>query len=145
MRDLVERAYFTLCLALGWMLRSARYAEARIVHQDGELRVRKRRRFYAPLLVWLGVPLVKILDTGVRVLPQRDWEDRERSVYRSVHGASIRIDAERSRSCVPDDNVTLTGATLVIDVSGIKTETSSFLSITFSSTFSTRNLGYDAG
>ena len=93
MRELAERAYFLLCLALGWLLRSGRYSKARIVSQDGELQVRKYRLFYAPLLVWMGGPLVRILDTGVRVLPQRDWEERERRVYRSLHGTSIRIDA----------------------------------------------------
>ncbi len=94
MRELAERAYFLLCLALGWLLRSGRYSKARIVYQDGELQVRKYRLFYAPLLVWMGGPLVRILDTGVRVLPQRDWEERERRVYRSLRGTSIRIDAD---------------------------------------------------
>ncbi len=51
MRELAERAYFLLCLALGWLLRSGRYSKTRIVCQDGELQVRKKRFFYAPLLV----------------------------------------------------------------------------------------------
>jgi hypothetical protein len=89
----MTRAYFLVCLALGRMLRSARYSKARIVHRDGKCQVRKRRLFYAPLLVWLGGPLVRILDTGVRVLPQREWEEREQSIYRSAYDASIRIDA----------------------------------------------------
>ena len=93
MRELAERAYFLLCLALGRLLRSGRYSKARIVYQDGELQVRKYRLFYAPLLVWMGGPLVRLLHTGVRVLPQRDWEERERRVYRSLRGTSIRIDA----------------------------------------------------
>ena len=94
MRELAERAYFRLCLGFGWLLRSGRYSKARVVYRDGELRVRKYRRFYAPLLVWMGGPLVRILDTGVRVLPQRDWEERERRVYRTLRGTSIRIDAD---------------------------------------------------
>ena len=91
-RTLAERAYFLLCLGLGWLLRSGRYSKARIVYQDGECQVRKYRLFYAPLLVWMGALLVRILDTGVRVLPQREWEDRERGVYQSLRGTSIRID-----------------------------------------------------
>jgi len=55
--------------------------------------VQKHRYFYAPLLVWMGGPLVRVLNTGVRVLPQRAWEERERLVYRSMYGDSIRIDA----------------------------------------------------
>ena len=39
-------------------------------------------------------PLVRLLDTGVRVLPQRDWEERERLVYRSLYSTSIRIDVD---------------------------------------------------
>ena len=91
-RELAERCYFAVCLALGWLLRSGRYSKTRIVHQDGELQVRKHRLFYAPLLVSMGGPLVRILDTGVRVLPQRDWEERERLIYRSLRATSIRID-----------------------------------------------------
>jgi hypothetical protein len=93
-RELPERAWFLWCLTLGKALRAARYSKARIVNEDGALLVRKRRAFHAPLLVWLGDPLVRILDTGVRVLPQREWEQRERLVYESVYGTSIRIDAD---------------------------------------------------
>jgi serine/threonine protein kinase len=93
-RELAERAYFLLCRALGWLLRSAKYSKARIVHRQGERQVWKRRSFYAPLLVWLGGPLVRILDAGMRVLPQRDWQERERQVYRSLYSTSIRIDAD---------------------------------------------------
>jgi serine/threonine protein kinase len=93
-RALAARAYFALCLALGRMLRSARYSTVRIVHQDGQRLVRKHRRFYAPLLIWMSGLLVRILDAGVRVLPQRDWEERERRIYRSVYGASIQVDAD---------------------------------------------------
>jgi len=94
MRELAERAYFVLCLALGWLLRSGRYSKARIVCQDGKLQVQKYRFFYAPLLLWMGGPLVRVLETGVRVLPQRDWEEQERQVYRSLYATSIRIDGD---------------------------------------------------
>jgi hypothetical protein len=94
MRELAERAYFRLCLALGRLLRAARYSKVRIVHRGGEPEVRKRRSLYAPLLVWLGGPLIRILDTGVRVLPQREWEERERRLYRGLYGMSIQIDAD---------------------------------------------------
>ena len=77
---------------MGRLLRSARYSTTRIVSQDGEPQVRKHRRFYAPLLVWMAGPLVRMLDAGVRVLSQRDWEERERLLYRSLRGRSIRID-----------------------------------------------------
>src|SRR5688572_31720171 len=46
-----ERAYFVLCRALGWLLRSAKYSNVRIVRQQGAIQVRKRRRSYAPLPV----------------------------------------------------------------------------------------------
>ena len=84
----MERAYFQVCRALGRLLRSVTYSRSRIVSQE----VRKHRAFYAPLLIWLSGPLVRILDAGVRVLPQKPWEERERAVYRNLHGASIRIE-----------------------------------------------------
>ena len=54
--------------------------------------MRKRRRFYAPLLISLGRELLRLLDAGVRVLPQREWEQRERELYWSLRGTPIRID-----------------------------------------------------
>jgi hypothetical protein len=92
-RASAARAYFALCLALGRMLRSARYSTVRIVHQDGQRLVRKHRRFYAPLLIWMSGLLVRVLDAGVRVLPQREWEQRERRIYKSLYGNSIGVDA----------------------------------------------------
>src|SRR5688572_14370441 len=94
MRELGERAYFFLSSALGRLLRAGRYSKTRIVSRDARLEVRKHRVFYAPLLVWLGGPLVRLLDTGVRVLPQRDWEERERHLYSGLRGTSIRVDAD---------------------------------------------------
>ena len=91
---MLARAWFALCLIAGRLLRSARYSTARIVHDDGERQVRKHRRFYAPLLVWMSSPLLSLLDTGVRILPQRDWEERERRIYRSLRDTSIRVDAD---------------------------------------------------
>ena len=83
---------FVLCLALGRLLRSGEVLEGSDRRRGRRASVRKRRLFYAPLLIWMGGPLVRILDTGVRVLPQRDWEERERLIYRSLYGTSIRID-----------------------------------------------------
>jgi hypothetical protein len=92
MGALVEAAYFRVCLVLGRLLRSATYSQVRIEERDGNIQVRKHRSFHAPVLVWLGGPLVRILDSGVRVLPQREWEERERRVYRDLRGSSIRIE-----------------------------------------------------
>jgi hypothetical protein len=90
----IERVYFQLCLVLGRLLRSSRYAKVRIIHRDGALQVRKHRMFYAPLLVWMSGPLVRILDAGVRVLRQRDWEERERQFYQRLYGTSVRVDGD---------------------------------------------------
>ena len=88
---MMARVYFALCLAAGRVLRSARYSTARIADNNV---VRKRRLSYAPLLVAMGGPLVELLNTGVRVLPQRDWEERERQIYTTLYGTSIRIESD---------------------------------------------------
>ena len=93
MRDLVERAYFAVCLTLGRLLRASRYSKTSIVRNDGELEVHKQRRVYAPLLIWMGGLLTTILDTGVKVLPQRAWQERERELYLALYDTSIRIDS----------------------------------------------------
>jgi hypothetical protein len=92
-RALASRVYFALCLVTGRLLRSARYSTVQIVHQDNQRLVRKHRRFYAPLLIRMSDLLVRILNAGVRVLPQGDWEQRERRIYERLYGASIRVDA----------------------------------------------------
>jgi len=93
MRDLAERAYFLLCRALGWLLRSVRYSQVRLVGRNDGRQVRKRRAWFAPFLIAMSGPLLKMLDTGVRVLPQRAWEERERQIHQRLRGGSIRIDA----------------------------------------------------
>jgi serine/threonine protein kinase len=40
----------------------------------------------------MSVPIVRLLNTGVWVLPQREWEERERRVYQSLRRASIQDD-----------------------------------------------------
>jgi hypothetical protein len=42
----------------------------------------------------LGGALLRVLYTGVRVLPQSDWQEREGRIYRSLYGTSIRIDVD---------------------------------------------------
>lgn len=85
--------WYHLCLALGGFLRSARYSRTQVVVGGDTLYVRKHRRFYAPMLICLGGPLMRMLDTGVRVLPQRDWERREREVYDRYFATPVGIEA----------------------------------------------------
>ena len=94
MPELVENTYFRVCLSVGRLLRSARYSSARIVSRDAELEARKIRFFYAPLLIRVGGALFRVLDTGVRVLPQREWEEQERQMYGFLHRTSIGIEAD---------------------------------------------------
>ena len=94
MLELLERPSFHLSLTLGRLLRSTRYSTVQIVPLDGELRVRKQRTAPAPLLIWMGGPLMTVLNTGVRVLPQGEWAERERLIWQTLHRRSIRIDRD---------------------------------------------------
>lgn len=102
MRAAADRVAYATYRALGRLLRAGTYADVRggtVAEPDGSHdvpEVHKERRFYAPLLVWLGGPLVRLLDTGVRVLPQREWENRERELYARLHGAAIRSAGSRT-------------------------------------------------
>ncbi len=88
MQELAARAYFLCCLALGRLLRSVRYSRVQRDAHD----VRKNRSVVAPLLIAIGNPILALLNTGVRVLPRRDWHERERVIYARLHGTSVRID-----------------------------------------------------
>jgi hypothetical protein len=94
--ELAERSWFFLCLTLGRLLRSARYSRVTIVQQQGECRIRKERAFYAPLLITMSSPLMKVLDTGVEVVSQRRWVEREVQLYRELYGSSVEIDDGRT-------------------------------------------------
>ena len=89
-----ELAYFHVCRALGSLLRSARYSRARVLDRNAQRQVRKSRSFYAPLLIRAGNALLRVLDTGVRVLPYRDWHEREGQIYRSLYDTSVRVDVD---------------------------------------------------
>ena len=90
----MRHAYYHLCLALGRLLRAGRYASVRIVDDGSGPQVLKRRSFYAPLLVWIGELVVRILDTGSHVLAQRDWEERERDLYARLYGTEVRVEPD---------------------------------------------------
>ena len=74
---------------------------------NGACRVRKERLFYARPLIWLSGPLVNLLDTGIRVLAQRDWEDRERRVYQSLYALTARSEADGTLvlPCLPGETL----------------------------------------
>ncbi|HEX6693475.1 MAG TPA: hypothetical protein VF035_02110 [Longimicrobiales bacterium] len=96
MPALAERAWFGICLLAGTLLRSARYARTEVVSCDGERVVHKQRRFYAPVLIGLGNPLGRLLGTGVRVLPQRQWAKRERELMDALYGARVHWENNQS-------------------------------------------------
>lgn len=89
MRQVIERSYFRLSLVLGWLLRSGKYAKTQVVHRGGNAQVRKARFFYAPLLLWMGNRLLRLMDTGVQVLPRQEWEARESQLYETLYRTSI--------------------------------------------------------
>jgi hypothetical protein len=92
---MIDRVYFSFCRVIAWMLRSARYSRAQVVQSNGRnLIVRKRRSFYAPLLIWLSVPVVRALDTGVRVLARREWVERERQIYEVLRRGPVRVEPD---------------------------------------------------
>ena len=90
MRELAERAYFSISFGLGRLLRASRYSRTWTVVEGGKPQARKRRAPYASLLIWMSVPLVRLLNSGVRVLPTREWVERERTLYRALYRASVR-------------------------------------------------------
>lgn len=89
---MAERTYFLACLVAGRLLRGSGYSKTVISRRADMLEARKHRLFYAPLLVWLGDALVKVLDTGVVVLHQREWEDRERELYHRLYNTAVHVD-----------------------------------------------------
>jgi tRNA A-37 threonylcarbamoyl transferase component Bud32 len=91
-QSFAERAWYYCSRAIGQMLRAGRYANVRIVREAGQSLVLKRRSFHAPVFVWMGGPLMKALGTGVRVLPQRAWEKRERAMYQRLYDLPVRSD-----------------------------------------------------
>jgi serine/threonine protein kinase len=103
---LVEPLYFTCCLVVGRILRSGRYSDVRLTWGSGAEEVRKRRRFYAPLLVRASGPIFALLGTGMRVLTARAWAERERRLYQLLGRGSVR--AENGGLVLPK----LPGATL---------------------------------
>jgi hypothetical protein len=54
--------------------------------------IAKRRRWFGPLLIGPGNLYLRLLGSGVRVLPGAEWRARERALYRTLHG--IELDPE---------------------------------------------------
>ena len=90
---MIDRAYFLLCRGLAWILRSARYSRARVEDRRPGV-VLKRRAFYAPVLIWMGGLVVRVLDTGIRILATREWVERERQIYKELRRGQIEVDRD---------------------------------------------------
>jgi hypothetical protein len=91
---MMGRAYFLLCKALAWMLRSARYSSAQVVDRQTGPVALKRRALYAPVLIWMSGLVVRALDTGVRVLATREWVERERHIYEVLRRGPVQVDRD---------------------------------------------------
>ncbi len=51
--------------------------------------IAKRRRWFGPLLIGPGNLYLRLLGSGVRVLPRAEWRARERALYRRLHGIEL--------------------------------------------------------
>jgi hypothetical protein len=91
---MIDRAYFLLCKALGWILRSARYSGVRVVQRGSRPAILKRRASYAPLLIWMSGLVVRLLDTGVRVLAKHEWVERECQIYQELDRGPVEVDRD---------------------------------------------------
>ncbi len=51
--------------------------------------IAKRRRWFAPLLIGPGNLYLRLLGSGVRVLPAAEWWAGERALHRALHGIEL--------------------------------------------------------
>lgn len=51
--------------------------------------IAKRRRWFGPLLIGPGNLYLRLLGSGVRVLPGAEWRARERALHRVLHGIEL--------------------------------------------------------
>ncbi len=51
--------------------------------------IAKRRRWFGPLLIGPGNLYLRLLGSGVRILPDAEWRARERSLHRALHGIEL--------------------------------------------------------
>jgi hypothetical protein len=51
--------------------------------------IAKRRRWFGPLLIGPGNLYLRLLGSGVRVLPGAEWRARERALHRALHGIEL--------------------------------------------------------
>jgi hypothetical protein len=51
--------------------------------------IAKRRRWFSPLVIGPGNLYLRLLGSGVRVLPGAEWRARERALYRTLHGIEL--------------------------------------------------------
>ena len=57
--------------------------------------IAKRRRWFGPLLIAPGNLYLRLLGSGVRILPGAEWRARERALHRALHGIELEIGPRR--------------------------------------------------
>jgi hypothetical protein len=55
--------------------------------------IAKRRRWFSALLIGPGNVYLRLLGSGVRVLPGAEWRARERALHRALHGIELETDS----------------------------------------------------
>ena len=84
-----------LCRRFSRVLGGLVLNDVRLVERAGDPRARKRRRWYAPLLIRGGRLYVRLARARVFALPERPWQAREIRLYRALYGETAFVDDER--------------------------------------------------
>ena len=62
--------------------------------------IAKRRRWFGPLLISSGNLYLRLLGSGVRVLPGAEWRAREHALHHALHGIELEA-GPRGRLILP--------------------------------------------
>jgi hypothetical protein len=91
----LHRLASVLCRRLGHALSGLVLNDVRLIERAGRARARKRRRWYAPLLILGGRLYVRLARAHVYALSERPWQAREIQLYRALYGETVFVDDER--------------------------------------------------
>ena len=85
--------YYHVAMAIGAAMRNAKYSIVSVEDDGATIKVRKVRAWYAPALIAAHATLMKVLNAGVRVLPNRRWAAHEQYMFARLYNMQVRTGA----------------------------------------------------
>lgn len=103
----LRRIHFRTLLLFGRLF-AIRYNQSRKVELEGRNYYLKPRRWHQPLVIFAGNVYLRIISAKCYLLPYREWTEREKHLYKNLHGQeALLVNGNLYSPALPGSSLTV--------------------------------------